>query len=207
MESDREYVGAPERLPPWIRVVRKLPTRMAQSAWNRLCPRLEMAGTTTTSSSSSSPPPPGLDARWRRTIAQGGERGDDDIRDPDLRNPGDGGIYAVSNEWLLLHPPEGQWAHLAGAAEDPKGACVRYEAGAICIDPDVATALRGGGFVCYIVLTEVPDGHLRPVTRALYLFDVRDVVAALSVTSRARSMIVSLWASESWTKRNRRSVA
>ena len=87
------------------------------------------------------------------------------MRDPDLRNPGDGGIYAVSNEWLLLHPPQGQWAHLAGAAEDPKGACVRYEgavvnvrspahsynihqAGAICIDPDVATALRGGGFVC-----------------------------------------------------------
>ena len=42
------------------------------------------------------------------------------MRDPNLRNPGDGGVYAVSDEWLLLHPPEGQWAHLAGA-------CVRYE--------------------------------------------------------------------------------
>ena len=60
-----------------------------QHEWGRPRPRLEKAGTSSSSL--------GRDDRWQTTIARGGKKG---VRDPDLRRPADGGVYAISDEWL-----------------------------------------------------------------------------------------------------------
>jgi hypothetical protein len=123
--SDREYLGTPERLPSRLQAVRRLPTRMARSAWGRPRPRLEKVGTSSSSS-------PGLDAR----------RGEG-MNDPDLRRPGCGSVYAVFDEWLW-HPPEGQWAHLLAGTRDAEGA--RYMRVQWC-PPQLH--LQGGGSHLY----------------------------------------------------------